>query len=380
MRKIAVVIPKYGLVGGAEQFVSQLTGRLHADHACHCSVFANRWEGGHPDIAFTKIPIVSFPKFLTTLSFAWFVRKRVLAGSYDLVHTHDRIFAADLFTLHGIPHRYWIENVRKKRPSLYDAATAWMEKKLVYEGGCRKFVAVSNLTKDIFLRQYSVDPEKVVVIHPGVEPRDYLRSDRKVARAEIRGEYGISENERVLVFASMNFEIKGLDAIIEALGLLKNRGEAFRLIVAGKGNAAKYQRLAQKAGVDDRIIFTGRLAKDDLIRHYLAGDAYIMLSAFDTFGMVVLEAMAAGLPVIVSGNVGARDVVRESENGFVIDNPADTQDIAAKIQWVTDPARRAALSQAALTTARQNSWAVAAEKYSRLYDTILAEKKERAAG
>lgn len=376
MRNIAMVIPKFGLVGGAEQFVAQLTRRLHADHDFQFSVLANRWEGRHAGVTFSKIPIVTFPKFLTTPSFAWFVRKRLSAGSFDLIHSHDRIFAADLFTLHGIPHRYWVRNIRQKRMSLYDTATALMEKTLVCEGGCRKFVAVSNMTKDIFLQEYPVDPAKVAVIHPGVEPEDYRRSGRETVRTAIRAGYGISEDETVLIFASMNFEIKGLDTILEALGHIKARGGSVRLIVAGKGNEKKYGRLARDAGVAANVIFTGRLDKDTLIRHYLAGDAYIMLSVFDTFGMVVLEAMAAGLPVIVSGNVGAKDVVREGENGFVIQDVTDTRYIAAKIQCMTDPATRRTLSQAALDTVRQNTWSAAAKKYACLYEAIMEEKKK----
>jgi UDP-glucose:(heptosyl)LPS alpha-1,3-glucosyltransferase len=373
------VIPKFGLVGGAEQFVALLTRRLYADHGFQFSVLANRWEGHHPGVTFSKIPILTFPKFLTTPSFAWFVRRRLSAGSFDLIHSHDRIFDADLFTLHGIPHRYWVRNIRQKRMSLYDTATARMEKTLVCESGCRKFVAVSNLTNDIFLREYRVDPEKVTVIHPGVEPEDYRIPDREIVRAGIRAVYGIAEDEFVLVFASMNFEIKGLDTILEALGRLKASGVSARLIVAGKGNENKYARLARDAGVAANVIFTGRLDKDTLIRHYLAGDAYIMLSVFDTFGMVVLEAMAAGLPVIVSGNVGAKDVVREGENGFVIDDVRDTHHIASKIRLMTRPATRRTMSQAALDTVRQNTWADAAEKYARLYGAIIEEKKKGAA-
>ncbi|MCK7509405.1 MAG: hypothetical protein MZV70_38830 [Desulfobacterales bacterium] len=76
------------------------------------------------------------------------------SNNFSLVHSHERIFAADIFTLHGVPHRYWVDQVRHKRMSLYDTATAWVEKKLVYEGHCKKFIAVSDLTKDIFLQEY----------------------------------------------------------------------------------------------------------------------------------------------------------------------------------------------------------------------------------
>lgn len=128
MSKIAVVIPKYGLAGGAEQFASELTGRLRDKTKDEFHVLANRWAPGSGVVRFEKIPIVSFPKWLTTISFAWFAQRQIRRGNFDLVHSHERIFAADLFTLHGVPHRYWVDQVRRKRMSLHDRATAWVEK------------------------------------------------------------------------------------------------------------------------------------------------------------------------------------------------------------------------------------------------------------
>ena len=133
--------------------------------------------------------------------------------------------------------------------------------------------------------------------------------------------------------------------------------------------------MAQRAGIAENILFTGRLDKEHLIRHYLAGDMYIMLSAFDTFGMVVLEAMAAGLPVIISANVGAKDVVHQGVNGFIIENPSDGDDIAAKIKCLMDKNTRTDMSRAALATAAQNTWDSAVAKYSQLYTDVLAARR-----
>lgn len=112
--KIAVVIPKYGLVGGGERFVRELTKRIAADHRYEVHVFANKWESQCDRITFHKIPIITFPKFLTTISFAWFVDYKTKNMNFDIIHAHDRIFHADLFTMHGVPHGFWVKKVRKK--------------------------------------------------------------------------------------------------------------------------------------------------------------------------------------------------------------------------------------------------------------------------
>ncbi len=374
MHKIAVVIPKYGLLGGAEQFVAELTNRLVASAGHDFHVYANRWEKSTAPITFHRIPIISFPKYLTTLSFAYFAKRQIERNKVSLIHSHERIFAADIFTLHGIPHRYWVRNIRRKHMSLYDLATAWVEKKLVYEGNCKKFVAVSSLTKDIFLNEYKIDSRLVDVIHPGVDLHDYTKLDKDAVRYDIRRELGINGAEPVILFASMNFEIKGLDNILLSLSKLKSQKRKFKLLIVGKGNIKKYTQIAQKAEISSNIIFTGPVSKEKMIKIYLSSDFYIMLSKFDTFGMVVLEAMAAGLPVIISSNVGAKDLVREGKNGFIINNTSDSDYIAAKIDELCNENIRNRMAEAAYQTATQNTWDHVVAKYKKIYTDILAAR------
>ncbi len=374
MSKIAVVIPKYGLVGGAEQFTALLTDQLSSRTDHSFQVFANRWQSNSGSIQFQKIPIISFPKYLTTISFAWFVQNRLQQDNFDLVHSHERIFAADIFTLHGIPHRYWIHHIRQKRMSLYDTATAWVERKLVHDGRCKKFVAVSELTKQIFLKEYPASFDRMAVIHPGVHLPEHSQENKNRVRVAVRRELGIRESDIVIMFASMNFEIKGLDDIILSLARLKG---GFKLIVAGKGNIKKYERIARKAGIAGNVIFTGAVGRERLTDLYLAGDLYMMLSKFDTFGMVVLEAMAVGLPVIVSHSVGAKDLIEEGKNGFVITDPSDANQVASKIQFLFDQNKRKSMSAAAYRTASQNTWDIVASKYSDLYEEVLETKNRK---
>ena len=377
MKKIAVVIPKYGLLGGAEQFAAELTDRLISATGFDFHVYANRWEKSVTPITFEKVPIVSFPKFLRTPSFAYFSGRSIERSNFSLVHSHERIFGADIFTLHGIPHRYWVRHIRRKQMSLYDLATAWVEKKLVYEGNCKKFIAVSGLTKDIFLQEYNIAPELVEIIHPGVDLNDYAKQDKTSVRHKIRRELGINSVDPVILFVSMNFEIKGLDNIILSLAGLKAQNRRFKLVVAGKGNIKKYTRLAQEAKIIEDVIFTGPVRKEKLIEMYLAGDFYIMLSKFDTFGMVVLEAMAAGLPVIISGNVGAKDLVQEGKNGFIINDTTDNDYIAAKIALLCDENMRRPLAEKAYETATQNTWDQVAARYQEIYRKVLAGENQK---
>lgn len=376
-RRIAVVIPKFGLVGGAEGFAAELTERIATDPRFEVHVFANRWAGSSGKIAFHQIPIVRFPKSLTPASFAWFVGRKIsAAGPFDLIHTHDRIFRADVYTMHGIPHRWWIREVREKGMSLFDRAIARVEDRLVSQGGCRRFLAVSELTRKIFLDEYPVDPTRVKVVHPGIDTSPYAKLDRERCRREIRDRFGIVPDETLILFVSMNFAIKGLDHILRGIGSLQRRkpGGRVRLLVIGRGDEKAYGRLAREMGLGDAVVFAGAIQREELPEFYLAGDLFAILSRFDTFGMVVLEAMAAGLPVLISGSVGAKDVVREGENGFVVENPADPEAVAGRIETMLNGNVRERMCREALKTAGENSWDNAVARVLNVYEEILADQ------
>ncbi|HTZ39967.1 MAG TPA: glycosyltransferase family 4 protein [Syntrophales bacterium] len=370
-RTIAVVIPKYGLVGGGEKFALELTERIAASGRYNVHVFANRWIAGSDRIAFHKVPIVAFPKFLTTISFARFAGREMGKMKFDLIHSHDRIFRADVFTMHSVPHRFWVREIRKKRMSLFDYGTAWVEKQLINSGSCKKYLPVSTLTKEKFLQEYAVDVDKVQIISPGVDLNRFSRPDRLRCRQEVRRRFGLGEEDTVILFVSMNFELKGLHHLMAALARIKaaQPSAKLKLLVVGRGNERKYGTIARKYGVAGDVIFTG-VWKEDIERVYLASDIFSILSKFDTFGMVVLEAMSASLPVIISGTVGAKDLVRDGENGYVVERE-DIPAIASRIEKLMQDRVRSAMAKEAYEEATSHTWDRMAEKVLNVYDELL---------
>ena len=366
--KIAVVVPKYGLIGGGERFVLELTERIALNHRYDVHVFANKWRPQSDRITFHKIPVISFPKFLTTISFAWFANRKIAKMNFDIIHTHERIFHADIFTMHGVPHRFWVKKVRRKNMSLFDYGTSWVEKSLVNNGKCRMFLPVSGITKEKFLQEFQVDPKKVQVIYPGVDIDRFNKLDRETCRRQIRKQFGIDETDMIVLFVSMNFELKGLDNLMAAMALTKSKhpSEKLKLLVVGKGNEKKYGKLAQELGIKDDVIFTG-VWKDNIEQIYMASDIFSMLSRFDTFGMAVSEAMSASLPVIISDNVGAKDLVRDGINGFVV-NRKDIDLISSKIGFMLNKENRQNMAKEAYKEAMKHTWDEMAKKVLKIYD------------
>ncbi len=374
-KKIAVVVPKYGLVGGGERFVSELTERLAVNPAYDIHVFANRWQGQSNRLTFHQVPVITFPKWLTTISFAWFANRKIAAlGGFDLIHAHDRILQADICSMHFIPHRIWVKEIRAKKVlSLFDLATIRVEKKMLSEGrGCKYVLPVSRLAAGKLQAEYPDGQYNVQVIHPGLSD-EFLAEGREDGR-QIRKEFGIGASDFLLLFVAMNFELKGLDQLLAAMGKIcgTKTGNSLKLLVVGKGNEAKYRTVAASRGLGDRVIFAG--VRHDMPAVYRAADLFVFLSGFDTFGMVVTEAMAAGLPVIISDKVGARDLIRNGENGFVVAG-SDLEYLTNKIiELGRNPDNRSGMGNKARDTALKNSWDAAACAVSEIYVKLLSAK------
>lgn len=370
--KIAVVIPKYGLAGGAEQFVLELTERLALNPLYDIHVLANKWKAHSQNVTFHKIPIISFPKFLTSISFAYFAHKKISCMGFDLIHAHDRIFRADIFTMHGIPHRIWVKEIRKKRMSLFDYGTAWLEKSLILRGNCRKFIAVSQLALEKFHLAYTVSDHLTTTIHPGVDLKRFCNIPREKIRIATRKQLGINPTDIVMLFVSMNFEHKGLDLLIASLSKLqKNKTQQnIKLLVVGKGNEKKYSRLAKTFDVQQNVIFTG-VWEEHIENVYICADIFAMLSKFDTFGMSVLEAMAASLPVIVSSQVGAKDLLSDNTGGIIVELD-DEKSLYNALLFLLDATERKKMGDQAFHIAQNYSWDLTALKVSQIYSECFA--------
>jgi len=371
--KIAVVIPKYGLVGGGEKFVVELTERIAQRSSYEIHILANQWREQSSLVRFHKIPIISFPKYLTTISFAQFVEQKIKNIGFDLIHSHERIFAADIVSLHSIPHRLWVKDIRRKRFfSLFDRATIWVEKRLVHNNSNTIYLPVSNIAREKFTAEYPFVAGHVETLHPGVDMTSFDQFDRNQCRKGVRTQFGFHESDTVLLFVGMNFELKGLDQLISAMARIKttHRETRLKLLIVGKGNIKKYQKMADGAGVGGDVRFSGVIT-EKMEEMYLSSDMYAMLSAFDTFGMTVLEAMAASLPVIISHNVGAKDLIQEDVNGFVVDRE-DIDAISRRILLLLDKEKRSSMGLEAHRVAKNNTWDIMANKVLELYEKLLS--------
>jgi UDP-glucose:(heptosyl)LPS alpha-1,3-glucosyltransferase len=189
-----------------------------------------------------------------------------------------------------------------------------------------RYIAISSNVRDELLRRYDLRADRIELIPNGVDTSRFNPEVMRTRRETARDQLGFSSRHQVLGFCSTNFELKGLGYLVKALPVLDPRTV---LVVAGRRNPQAYQRLARKLGVEDRIAFLGKVA--DMQGFYAALDALIHPSFYDTFGNVVAESLAMGVPVLTTSRVGASDLITGGVNGYLAD-PKKTMEFAETIR------------------------------------------------
>ncbi|WP_024514172.1 glycosyltransferase family 4 protein [Bradyrhizobium sp. Tv2a-2] len=229
----------------------------------------------------------------------------------------------------------------------------------------RAFVAVSSRVTAELEQLYAVPPSRIRVISNGIDLARFSRNAE--SGTTIRREFDIPPDAKLLLFVGHEFQRKGL---AHAIGALERLGDDAHLLVVGSDNPAPYRKVAPE--VQDRVIFTG--ARSDLPALYSAADAFVLPTAYETFSLVCMEAMACGLPVFATAAGGIEEYLKDGVNGFQI--RMDAEDIAGKLAAAfVDPALMNRLREGALATARSYGWDRIGQHYIELLKQIDAEKR-----
>jgi D-inositol-3-phosphate glycosyltransferase len=190
------------------------------------------------------------------------------------------------------------------------------EKELV--DTCHRILAPTEREKNNLVRYYGVDDEKIGVVPCGVNLDLFQPLEKQVTRKEL----GFDRDEIILLYVGRLEPLKGIDRLLEAMDYLRDQERLRLVIVGGDGSEAPESKaLRQKAkdlGIEDKITFTGRIEQGYLPLYYSAADVLVMASHYESFGLVGLEALACGRPV-VSTPVGAMEsLIARSQAGYVV--------------------------------------------------------------
>jgi glycosyltransferase involved in cell wall biosynthesis len=181
---------------------------------------------------------------------------------------------------------------------------------------------------------------RVMTIHNGIETEAFTPGAREREARAWRAQLGIADDRLVAAFVGSEWGRKGLEPVIRALALTRD----WHLVVAGGGDRAHYEALAESLGVGERIRWLDVVHDVPLV--YALADAFVMASSYETFSLVTFEAAASGLPVLATAVNGVRELIQDGENGFLI--TAEPQVIADRLTRLGgDPDLRSRMGRAA---------------------------------
>jgi len=215
----------------------------------------------------------------------------------------------------------------------------------------KRIIAVSKGLQDQIVEHYRVDPTRVSVIHHGIDTVRFAPSS-KVARRSAREGFGLRESDFVSLFVGGDYRRKGLPALLKAIGTLDGNA---KLLAVGIEPDQPLRRLLQQDDLEHRVIFVGRT--DDMLSCYAAADCFVLPTRYDTFSLATLEAMACGLPVIVSRAAGVSEILTDGIDSVILDRPEDCDALATQLaRLAADESLRAGLGERARRMAERHSW------------------------
>ncbi|MBE7413989.1 MAG: glycosyltransferase family 4 protein [Deltaproteobacteria bacterium] len=342
---VAIVLMKYNPFGGYERQAAILARAL-AKRGDRVTIVAGSFEGAPEEgMEVIKAPVIRLSSWLKVLSFALSSRSVISRrpGGFDIVIAFDRTLVADIYRAGNACHREWLAfrsahfGLRDRLSILINplhAVVNGLEKRLLRNlrerGG--RIVVLSDRGRDEICRHHGLERDLFTVIPPAVDLDRIGFSAAEAGKGPARKALGIPNQIPVILHVGSGFRIKGLESTIKALAALKRDGREALLIAAGKDRSGtkRLGSLARSLGVSGNIVFPGGVKEVGAL--YDASDVFVLPSLFETFGTAAIEALAAGLPVVIGRGAGAASFIEKERAGKVIQTPADPDELAGLIQ------------------------------------------------
>lgn len=282
-------------------------------------------------------------------------------GEFDVIHAHDWLtYMAGIAAkrLSGKPLVVHVHATSFDRSSdnnidtrVYDIEKRGME-------AADRVITVSDLTRNIVITKYGIDPSKVVTVHNAV---DFS------GRSEIQVERGVKE--KVVTFLGRITFQKGPEYFIEAAAKILKKCKNVRFVMAGSGDMMNRSiRQVARLGISDRFHFTGFLRGAEVQKMFALSDVYVMPSVSEPFGISPLEAMRSGVPSVISRQSGAAEVLKYAFKVDFWDVDAMADEIYALLQY---PALADFASKYGYDEVNTLKWNNAAAKIKSVYESVI---------
>lgn len=371
-----------GVVRSVASFREILTEQGHI-----VFVFAqadNEYKDEEPFIF--RYPSLSLPlqmDIATVIPVSSFIDQLIPALKLDIIHTHHPILlgqaaankAADLnvplvFTFHT---QYWEYTHYIPFPQeaiqefLRNAIHNWLK---VFMRKCQHIVIPSESIKEILIREYGLE-DRYTVIPTGTDLKPFLQADGQA----VRQSQGWQDDKVIISIGRLASE-KNWETLFRAVAQVYAQHPTMRLVLIGDGPQKQtLEELAAELGIAERITFTGQLSFEEIPAYLKAADMFSFASVTETQGLVTIEAMAAGLPVVAVDGSGTHDIVDNGKEGLLVENDPNALAFAIN-EMLCNPQQMQQLSVNALQKAKTFDINRLGKQMIKVYEQAIQDKKD----
>jgi UDP-glucose:(heptosyl)LPS alpha-1,3-glucosyltransferase len=347
--RIAIVSPEVGPGAGVPHYWLALAKALAPHHEVH--IFAARCDRARlHGVTIHRIPALSIGWLIAHLSFyfaakARFVLARLTSRPFDVVLGVGALTPfADVTTVHFVQAREMELQrqglIPRPRPlaglpgfdyTLYSRAMAWLGARF-YRRSKAAIVAISQSVKRDVAFFEGANPAAISVIPNGVDVERFSPENRLAFREPTRRLLGLSDVHLAVLLVGNSWGRKGLATAIRAISGPEQ--DYVRLIVVGEGEPVSFTG-GLSSELAERIIFTGPKSAD-VERYYAAADIFMLPTFYEPFGLVILEALASGLPSVISACAGASEWLEDGDEAIFLHDPSDSEEAKAALLSIID--------------------------------------------
>lgn len=359
--KIALVHKRLDLNGGTERDLFRTAeGLRDLGHDVHLLCGEYR-VAAPPGVTAHRISATRMGRTAQLLSLALSTPKIVARLACDLVISFDRFLCCDVVRCGAGTHRGFLSRLAADAGALrrlwqltsaYHQTMLALENRQFHSERVKGIIAVSAEVKRDIMSNYGVAGERISVLYNGVDERRFHPQSRAQCGRTVRARWNIPAAASVVLFVGSGFRRKGLDRLI-SIWHLPALASAYLLVVGRDARLGWYQKWAESVA-PGRIIFAG--PQHEIEEYYGAADVLALPSLQEAFGNVVLEALASGLPVLVSRTAGAAEILNGRLAAGIVERPNDGAELSARLLSLLAMAGDEAARQEARKIGESYSW------------------------
>jgi glycosyltransferase involved in cell wall biosynthesis len=387
--KIAIVSPFLDKRHGTERCVAEQIERLWDDYEIHIYSTDVR-DLDLARITWHKIGLRIKPHLL---AYIWFLFANHIARVYDkrfrdldfdiIFSPGINCFDADIIAVHII----FAEYVRLARRDLSFSRNrfgTWLRlmhrrisyslfialERYIYTKRRIPLILISHKMEEDLERSFQ-RTDNLHLLYHGIDPSHMNPERRNLLRGGSRAQLGIPEDTFAILLIGNDWKKKGLFTLLEAVSSLER--PRLWVLVRGADGSTSCEPMIRRFGLEGRVIFLESVPEID--SYYAASDLYICASLEDSFAIPPLEAMACGLPVIVSARAGVSELIVHGENGLILEDPTDVRGLASLIGNCYENAGMCGeIGLRAAATAREYTWQRNGDRLKKIIDELLEHK------